>query len=172
MIKVPQKKIYSSSVDYDKKLRTVMAKLGVTEFNYDYGRFSTFIQFTYQGQSYRFEHDADKAKANGQKIYYGSDCFAQLVLTLEDLARMTQRGTYNFASFISGMKYLPAASSIPECLLKLGFDAIPSGTEEVKTRYRNLAKAAHPDAGGDAGHFNSLNDAYEQAIKYFEEEKT
>lgn len=34
---------------------------------------------------------------------------------------------------------------------------------DVEARYRTLVKSAHPDAGGDAGHFNAVVDATRQA---------
>jgi len=46
------------------------------------------------------------------------------------------------------MKYLPpAAVEVPSFMQILGFKQIPSGPEEVKKRYRQLAKQMHPDAG-------------------------
>jgi len=34
----------------------------------------------------------EKERKNGISLSYGSDAFAQLVLSLEDIARMTERG--------------------------------------------------------------------------------
>jgi len=51
----------------------------------------------------------------------------------------------------------------------LGFEQIPSGPEEVKARYRALAKQMHPDVGGSAEDFQKLQQAAEQAMKYFDE---
>lgn len=33
--------------------------------------------------------------------------------------------------------------------------------EEIKAAYRELARKEHPDKGGDAERFNSINEAYE-----------
>lgn len=66
------------------------------------------------------------------------------------------------------MKYLPPVIEIPSFFKFLGFSEIPKGKEEVKTRYRDLAKRMHPDVGGTQEDFENLQHAAEQAIKYFE----
>ena len=48
------------------------------------------------------------------KMAYGSDCFAQIVLSLEDLARMAERGIYELQTWLSGMQYLPPPVVVPE----------------------------------------------------------
>lgn len=37
--------------------------------------------------------------------------------------------------------------------------------QEIKTRYRDLAKKHHPDLGGDTETMKAVNEAYEQALK-------
>jgi len=37
--------------------------------------------------------------------------------------------------------------------------------QEIKTRYRDLAKQHHPDLGGDAEIMKEVNNAYEEALK-------
>lgn len=144
-----------------------MERLGVQEYHYDYGRWEAWIQFLYKGNLYRFEHSVNKAQEHGQKLHYGSDCFAQLVLTLEDLARMVERGIYDLQVWVSGMKMLPEATKIPECFVRLGFTEIPSCPDDVNRRYRQLAKVAHPDAGGNEKEMIALQEARDQALEYF-----
>lgn len=103
---MPSRKIYSG--DYEAKLARVMERLGAESYNYDWTRAACFIEFIYHGQLYRFEHSVEKAKTHGQNIVHVSDLFAQLVMTLEDIARMTERGIYELQSWIEGMKALPA----------------------------------------------------------------
>ena len=79
---------------YESKLKRVMERLGITKYNYNWDRFEAWIEFTYKGTLYRFEHSVEKARKNGISLSYGSDAFAQLVLSLEDIARMTERGIY------------------------------------------------------------------------------
>lgn len=167
---MPPKKQYDSPGVYEKKLERVMERLGVAQediyFNWD--RFGGFVQFRYNGQLYRFEHSTEKARAKGHTLTYGSDAFAQVVLSLEDLARMVERGIYDLSTWVAGMKFLPPATVVPECFIALGFTEIPSGAEEVRERYRTLAKEKHPDAGGSAEEFRRLTEASEKALQHFE----
>lgn len=161
------KKKYSASVDYEKKLENVMNRLGVAEYNYDWTRKDCFIEFTYKGQFYRFDHSLEKAAAAEQDIHYVSDLFAQLVITLEDIARMAERGIYDLSTWISGMRALPESVPLPNCFRTLGFSQTPADVSEVRIRYRALAKIAHPDAGGSDEHFKAINQAYVDAVDYF-----
>ncbi len=162
-------KQYGSGYSYERKLVRVMERLGVGEadFNYNWDRHGAWIEFRLKGELYRFDHSVDKARARGINLSFGSDCFAQLVLSLEDLARMVERGIYELSTWVAGMKYLPPAVEGPSFFRALGFAEIPSGPE-VKARYRGLAKVAHPDAGGRQEDFEALQRAAEQALKWFE----
>lgn len=165
-------KQYAPADSYEAKLEKVMARLGISRDHYDYNwdRFSCWVQFDYKGQLYRFSHSIDNAKAHGQTVRYGSDVFAQVVLSLEDLARMVERGIYDLSTWVAGMKYLPPTPEIPDYFRVLGYDRIPESREEVGHRYKQLAKSAHPDTGGSKEQFQTLSHAYEQAVKYFEKE--
>jgi hypothetical protein len=145
-----------------------MQRLGVKEYHYDYSRFEAWVQFTYKGSLYRFEHTVARAKARGQRLNYGSDCFAQIVLSLEDLARMVERGIYDLQTWIVGMKCLPPAMEVPTFFRALGFQEIPKSAEEVNARYRALVKELHPDHGGDQADFESLVQAREKALRWLE----
>ena len=162
-------KKYASAENYEAKLEKVMARLGITRDHYDYNwdRFTCWVQFDYKGQLYRFEHSLKNAAAHGQKVHCGSDVFAQVVLALEDLARMVERGIYDLSTWVAGMKYLPPAPEIPDCFRVLGYDRIPESREDVGQRYKQLAKSAHPDAGGSDEQFHVLKAAYDKAVEHF-----
>ncbi|MEG1391240.1 MAG: J domain-containing protein [Angelakisella sp.] len=157
-------KQYSNSVNYEQKLKNVMERLGIEKYNYDWTRQNCFVEFYLGGQFYRFEHSLEKAKATGQKIQWVSDLFAQLVLTLEDIARMKERGIYELGTWIEGLKALPPAESIPSCFTVLGFTVIPT-REELSKRYKQLAKISHPDVGGDPAAFNLYRENYEDCLE-------
>jgi hypothetical protein len=161
---VPEK-LYASLDTYEKKLYRVMERFGIPkkDVNWDCNRFECYVEFRYKGQLYRFDHSVAKAKANGINVSYGSDAFAQLVLTLEDLARAVERKLYDLSTWISGMKMLPAPTQIPDCIKLLGFTEIPASVEEVKVRYRSLCKVHHPDQGGTEEGFKALMKAAEDA---------
>lgn len=168
---MPAKKQYADVSQYESKLSRVMERLGVIEYNYNYDRFGGWVEFRYKGELYRFDHSVENANAHGVNIHYGSDAFSQIVLALEDLARMVERGIYDLKIWIAGMKFLPQTVEIPNCFVRLGFTEIPGNVEEVKVRYKNLAKTLHPDNGGSSSEFNDLKNASEQAIKYVQTNK-
>jgi hypothetical protein len=161
-------KQYAAGESYEKKLERVMERLDIKDFNYNYDRFGSWVEFRYKGELYRFDHSIEKAKARGVNLKYGSDAFAQIVLALEDLARMVERGIYDLQTWVSGMKFLPPVIEVPAFLKTLGFESIPASIEDVKTRYRNLAKQLHPDAGGNSDDFIKLDKACEDSIKYLQ----
>lgn len=165
------KKQYGAADNYEAKLQRVMQRLGVEDYNWNYDRFGGYVEFRYHGELYRFDHTVSSAKERGINLNYGSDAFAQIVLSLEDLARMVERGIYDLSTWVAGMRYLPPPMEIPSFIRFLGFDRIPDNAAEVKDRYRELAKQMHPDAGGNPDDFLKLKDAAERAIDYFEKVK-
>lgn len=165
------KKQYGSADYYERKLQKVMERLGVEQFSFNWDRFSCYVEFRYRGELYRFDHSAEKARARGIDLQYGSDAFAQVVLALEDLARMVERGIYELQTWVAGMKYLPPPIEVPTFFRFLGFQEIPASPEDVRERYRQLAKQMHPDVGGTAEDFRKLQDATERALKYLEGDK-
>lgn len=157
-------KQYAEPQTYEAKLEKVMNRLGIEHYDYNWDRFSCWVEFTYKGHPYRFEHSVDNAQRHGVNIKYGSDVFAQVVLSLEDLARMVERGIYDLSTWVAGMKYLPAAPDIPDCFRVLQFDCIP-GISDIQDRFKQLAKSAHPDAGGTDAQFQVLVQARDEAMR-------
>lgn len=157
-------KQYADPAVYETKLEKVMSRLGVDKYDYDWSRFKCWVEFFYKGQAYRFEHSVENAQAHGINIKYGSDVFAQVVLSLEDLARMVERGIYDLSTWVSGMKCLPTPKDIPSCFKVLHFSEIPT-EEDLQKRFRQLSKTAHPDCGGSEEQFITLKTAYDEAIE-------
>lgn len=161
-------KQYAEPAAYEAKLEKVMGRLGVEEYDYDWSRFSCYVSFVYKGQHYRFTHSVDNAKAHGVNIRYGSDVFAQVVLSLEDLARMVERGIYDLSTWAAGMKCLPDRLPMEPCFAAMGFAERPTTAEEVKAQYKRMAKAMHPDAGGDSDAFANLTTNYYKCLELME----
>ena len=161
-------KQYAEPATYEAKLEKVMGRLGVEEYDYDWSRFECWVSFVYKGQPYRFSHSVDNAKAHGVNIRYGSDVFAQVVLSLEDLARMVERGIYDLSTWVAGMKYLPEGKRLDPCFAGLGFLEHPASVEVVKAQFKRMAKAMHPDVGGDEAAFVALEENYRQCLKLME----
>lgn len=159
-------KQYAEAESYEEKLEKVMSRLGVEKYNYNWDRFACWVEFFYKGQLYRFEHSIENAKNHGQTVKYGSDIFAQVVLSLQDIARMVERGIYDLSTWVVGMKALPGKLEIPICFQKLYFSEIP-GEAALKERYKVLAKQAHPDMpGGNEKMFVYIKSAYDEAMAY------
>ena len=163
------KKQYAEASTYEAKLKRVMERFEVDEYNWNYDRHGAWVEFRYKGSLYRFDHTVEKAKSKGLDITYGSDCFAQIVLALEDLARMVERGIYDLQTWVTGMKYLPPVAEVPSFFRVLGFEQLPSSADDVKARFRSLAKQLHPDAGGENDDFVNLQKASEDCIRYLGE---
>lgn len=163
------KKEYASPDYYERKLQRVMERFGVESYDYNYDRHGCWVQFRLEGELYRFEHSVEKARSFGIELSRGSDAFAQVVLGLEDLSRIAERGIYKLSTWVQGMKFLPPPVEVPSFFRFLGFTEIPTGREEVRERYRTLAKQMHPDVGGDPKDFEALKRAAEQAMAYFGE---
>lgn len=53
---------------------------------------------------------------------------------------------------------------IPACLVTLGLEPPVTG-DQVKRRFRELAKVHHPDAGGEAAEFTRIQAAYSEAMQ-------
>lgn len=161
-----QRKKYTGTFqDYEDKLARVMTRLGIEKYDYNWSKDDCYIEFFYKNQLYRFEHSLKKAEEQG--IKYVSDLFAQLVYTLEDISRMTERGIYELSTWIEGMKALPPQKDIPKCFITLGLEFVPDEFETVKSQYRELVRKFHPDKGGSASLFNTFTKAYNEAKEYF-----
>ena len=159
-------KQYAEPAAYEAKLEKVMDRLGVSEYDYNWDRFSCWVEFRYKGQMYKFSHSVDNAQTHGVNIKYGSDVFAQVVLSLEDLARMVERGIYDLSTWVAGMKLLPEPKTIPDCFRVLQFSTIPTDESIVVQQYRRLSKVVHPDAGGSGEQFQVLTQARDEALGY------
>lgn len=81
---------------------------------------------------------------------------------------MVERGIYDLQTWVEGMKFLPPSVEIPSFFQFMGFTTIPASREDVRERYRQLAKTMHPDGGGSADDFKQLQIASEQGLKYFD----
>jgi hypothetical protein len=169
---VPSKKIYAGS-GYEKKLKRVMERLGIEHYNHDWGRESAYVRFEHQGQWYSFEQSKEKSHAHDGKLELGSDCYAQIVLTLEALARATENGLYKIGAFLGDeLKMLPPAVEVPACFVRLGFTEMPESEAAVDEKFRRLTRVVHPDSGGDDKEMKALIEAREQAKAYLGGEKT
>lgn len=151
---------YKGTDYYIDKLSKVMERLKISDYDYNWDKCSAFIKFTYKNEFYKFDHSI----SDENKLKFGTDCFAQLVLTLEDLARMSERNIYDFSVWISGMKCLPEKKLLPQCFINLGFKYDYPTKDELDQAYKKLLKIVHPDNGGDNKSFIILRESYEECL--------
>ncbi len=158
-------KISQDASVYEKKLKRIVEKLGVTKVEYDWGRKDAFISFWYKGGYFRFEHSAEKAATMFTNVTRGTQCFIILVLALEDLTRVISRGVYDLSVWVSGMKSLPEPTSLPNWAIMLGFTSMPETAEDIERQFRKLSKIHHPDVKGDPEVFRSIELARKQGLE-------
>jgi hypothetical protein len=161
------KKLYENSTSYyENKLKRVMERIQASGYKYDWGRQSAWVEFSIYGRTWKFEQSVEKAAANKIKLVYGTDCFAQVVCTLEDLARAGERGIFSLQTILEGLPALPAP--MPQYFRELGFAELPKTVEEIRAQYKQKAFILHPDRGGSAAKFQNLKDCEAQAIAYIQ----
>lgn len=166
---MPASKKYTDADYYERKLEKIMERFGATDYDHNFDRHGAWVQFHFKDELYRFEHSVENANARGHQLSYGSDAFAQIVLSLEDLARMQERGIYDLGRWIAGLKFLPPVAELLPCFKTLGFTEQPALKEDVIERYRSLSKQYHPDNSetGNAEVFQSIKKASEQALALY-----
>ncbi|MFZ5973973.1 MAG: J domain-containing protein [Bacillota bacterium] len=159
-------KQYGNPDVYEKKLVRVMKRIKADKYNYDWGRRSAWVEFLLNGRAHRFTQSIEQAAEHGIKLHYGTDCFAQVVMTIEDLARAGERGIYTLQAILDGLPSLPP--HVPDSFRALGFDVIPNNVDDVKARFKAMAKEMHPDSGGSKEAFQKLQDAFTKAVEHLE----
>lgn len=157
-------KLYKDADFYEKKLHKVMDRFSITDYDWDFNRKGAYVTFYYKGQFYRFDHTVEKARESGNELNYGSDCFAQIVLALEDLVRIVNRGIYDLQSWVAGMKSLPETSTLSWYFAYLGLTEETTDEVVIEKAYKNMAKVYHPDKGGSEEAFIKLQEAKELAL--------
>src|SRR3954468_24843060 len=116
----------------ERRLRKVMKRLKIEEFNFNWDRTSCFIEFQYEENSYRMEHSVERAKEKGVIVLRnGLDCLMQLIQSLEDLCQIIERGTYKLENWVSSMRHSSPVEEIPKI------------QEELQVRYKLLEKQKH-----------------------------
>ncbi len=160
------RKVYGEPAQYQRKLARVMERLGVEDYDWNHDRFGAWVHFRYKGNLYAFEHTVEKAKQRGLGLQFGSDCFAQLVFALEDIARLVERGIYDLQTWVVGLKALPAATDLPDWCKVMGFAELPATKDAVESRFRELAVKRHPDQGGSPDEFRMLKEARDAALAW------
>ena len=152
-----------------KKLENAITRLGATDF--DHGTStgkndaSAYVKFTYKGSIYRFEYSRSRAQYFGINIPQQKDIFIVLVNGIVDLARLAERGVFDFGQLIQGFKALEFIE-IPKWAVFMGFNSRPLNFQQVKERFNTLVKGAmNPETNPDD--YKQLQDFMKIAKQYF-----
>lgn len=158
------KQYSSSTADFERKLKRVMERLGVSKYQYDWSSSKTnttvFVEMLYNGHTYRFENSKIKSAQCGRKFDTVSDLFGSIVYSLEGLARAVEQDIFTLDMLLTGVPSLPAAAPLDPCFIALGFTEKPRTLADLQVRYRDLAKTCHPDRGGSDEAFIALKENY------------
>ena len=169
---MPKQYAYSTD-DFKRKLSRVMERLDADSFQYDWlsSKSDTlvYVEMRYKGSTYRFENCKTKSRKCGRNYDTVSDLFGSIVYSLEGLARAVEQGIFTLDMLLTGVPALPEAAKIEPCFAALNFQTIPTA-QELKARYKQLAKEKHPDAGGSAEDFEALRRNYEACLELIEQE--
>lgn len=164
------KKQYTGTTEnFEKKLGRVMDRLGVEKYQSNWsqgkGGANCFVEMMYGGKVYRFENSSEKSAACGRNLYFVSDLFAEVVYSLEGLARAVEKGIFTLDMLLAGVPALPSAPPMEPCFVAMRFSSMLTGESEVREQFRRLAKVLHPDAGGDEEAFSTLSQNYEACLE-------
>jgi DnaJ domain len=81
--------------------------------------------------------------------------------------RHAQRDLIFYASEEDGIRDVEAALTAKYAWCATLGVRFPCSADSIKTAYRRLAMASHPDAGGDPAEFRTVEQAYREALAYF-----
>lgn len=129
-----------------KSLHSAVDRLGATDVKYDIvssisGNASAWVAFTYKGQKYKFEYSQSRAAYLGISIPESKDVFIALINGITDLARIAERGIFDFGQVIQGFKAIEYIET-PWWATFMGFDSRPRNYQECEDRYKVLVKGA------------------------------
>ncbi|MBO6549134.1 MAG: hypothetical protein JJ964_05885 [Rhizobiales bacterium] len=113
------------------------------------------VYFNSAGKSYCFACDKYKTKTSNLRA---------IGLTIESLRAIKRHGSSEMMEqAFRGFEALPAPKKSGWRTI-FGYDAGYNPSPfDLKTRFRKLAKRAHPDHGGSEGEWIALNEAHQQA---------
>lgn len=170
-----KQKKYADIKFYENKLNNIMQRLSVQKFYYKWDDEKTYIKFKYKNNWYHLNHTITNANINRAKndlIVYGSDIFAQLVLTLENLVAINEYNICNFEDWLIG-KELKYDNELPECFKIIGFknNLIPS-QDTVNAKILELKKIFGPGTNFySKDNYEKLLEVEKDCNEYYEQKK-
>ena len=152
-----------------RKLENAVKRLGATDF--DHGTSTgmndaaAYVKFAYKGHVYRFEYSRSRAQYFGISIPQQKDILIVLVNGIVDLARLAERGVFDFGQLIQGFRALEFIE-VPKWAVFMGFNTRPLNFQQVKEKFNTLVKGAmNPETNPDD--YRQLQDYMKIARQYF-----
>jgi hypothetical protein len=118
-------------------------------------------------------------KRNGKDVVLCCDTYRAVweniyavARTIEALRQINRDGVSDFLNrTFTGFTAIPEYTSAEKDIwLILGLTSKPNTVESVKIAFRNKAKQLHPDlSNGDNEAFQELNNAYQRALKFYQQ---
>ena len=171
MAKHYENKKYADYKFYQTKLINIMKKLNIDKYNYRFTDENAFINFKHGYSWYQLDHTIEKAKKSNAGITSGTDLFAELVLTLEELYHINERNIISFKKLFEPFELKAGTVDLPECFIKLGFDGryLPL-KKNIDYKYNELAKVLDPSKTqfGDEEKFLELVKTKQECYDYLE----
>ena len=152
-----------------KKLENAVKRLGAIDFDHgtSTGRndASAYVKFSYKGNVYRFEYSRSRAQYFGISIPQQKDILIVLVNGIVDLARLAERGVFDFGQLIQGFRALEFIE-VPKWAVFMGFNTRPLNFQQVREKFNSLVKGAmNPETNPDD--YRQLQDYMKIARQYF-----
>lgn len=153
-----------------KKLDVAMARLNATDLHYGHagdssGDYTVKISFKYKEQKYVFEYSRKRAEYYGYRYPQDKDVMIAVILAISDLAKIADRGVFDFGKLAEGFKELPLIT-VPSWAKFMGFQTQPRNIQEVRSRYNELVKGSmRPETNPED--FRELQKAWELAQQFF-----
>lgn len=152
-----------------RKLENAISRLEASDLDHGFSTSrsdaSAWVSFQYKGRKYKFEYSRSKAEYFGLSIPQQKDILILLVNGIVDLARLADRGVFDFGQLIEGFKTLEFIE-VPSWAQFMGFNSRPRSIIEVEARFKDLSKGAmNPNINSDD--FMKLQEARKLAQQYF-----
>ncbi|MHB1558953.1 MAG: DnaJ domain-containing protein [Isosphaeraceae bacterium] len=117
----------------------------------------------------RADADADGGESSADAPKQRTLAVGRVMLRTEGRfrCRHAQRELVFYASEEDGLRDVEAALTEKHGWCAVLGVRFPCTADSIKTAYRRLAMASHPDAGGEAARFQTIEQAYREALAYF-----
>ena len=152
-----------------RKLERFLERLGGSNLDYDFNSsrtdYSAWVSFQYKDQRYRFELTNARLNYFRMTVNSSKDILGMLAFGISDLARLAERGIFDFGRLVESYKSLEFIE-VPSWASFMRFDSRPRNMAEVEARYKELVKGAmRPETNRED--FEKLQQAYDLAKQYF-----